>query len=113
MIFWPVGLPTSLFLNHVITVMMCVNVYKHMFVNTILAKTFRDDLMEEHALKYPEYGWEKNAGYPTQAHREAIKKKGIRGKKKKGQKKMSERYYQTMVTGKTCRPALANLSVVD
>jgi ribonuclease HII len=44
---------------------------------SILAKTFRDDLMEELALKYPGYGWEQNAGYPTKAHRAAIREFGI------------------------------------
>jgi len=44
---------------------------------SILAKTFRDDLMEELALKYPEYGWEQNAGYPTKSHRLAIREYGI------------------------------------
>ena len=32
---------------------------------SILAKTYRDDLMEQFALEYPHYGWEHNAGYPT------------------------------------------------
>ena len=44
---------------------------------SILAKTYRDDFMEELAIKYPEYGWEKNAGYPTKQHRAAIEKYGI------------------------------------
>lgn len=44
---------------------------------SILAKTYRDDLMEELALKYPEYGWEQNAGYPTKTHRQAIRDHGI------------------------------------
>ncbi|MHA8087545.1 ribonuclease HII [Aquirufa sp. Wall-65K1] len=39
---------------------------------SILAKTYRDELMEKLALEYPEYGWERNAGYPTIAHRKAI-----------------------------------------
>ncbi len=43
---------------------------------SILAKTYRDNLMEEAALKYPGYGWETNAGYPTQKHRDAIKALG-------------------------------------
>ena len=43
---------------------------------SILAKTYRDDLMEKLAIQYPEYGWDQNAGYPTRAHREAIKKFG-------------------------------------
>ena len=43
---------------------------------SILAKTYRDQLMETLAIEYPEYGWDKNAGYPTKAHREAIQKFG-------------------------------------
>ena len=43
---------------------------------SILAKTYRDDYMKELHKEYPMYGWDKNAGYPTKAHREAIKKYG-------------------------------------
>lgn len=44
---------------------------------SILAKVYRDDLMEKMAEIYPGYGWEKNAGYPTKAHREGIIKLGL------------------------------------
>lgn len=44
---------------------------------SILAKTYRDDYMNEMAEKYPYYDWENNKGYPTQKHRDAIKKYGI------------------------------------
>lgn len=44
---------------------------------SILAKTYRDDLMEKLAEEYPVYGWEQNAGYPTLKHRNAIKEFGI------------------------------------
>ncbi len=44
---------------------------------SIIAKTERDRLMEQLAIKHPEYGWEKNAGYPTKFHREAIRTNGI------------------------------------
>lgn len=44
---------------------------------SILAKTHRDDYMRELAKEYPQYGWEKNCGYPTKEHREAILKYGI------------------------------------
>jgi len=43
---------------------------------SILAKTERDSLMNEMALKYPQYGYEKHKGYPTKAHREAVLKFG-------------------------------------
>jgi ribonuclease HII len=39
---------------------------------SVLAKTFRDELMARLALDYPPYGWEQNAGYPTGHHRKAI-----------------------------------------
>lgn len=44
---------------------------------SILAKTYRDDYMRKLAKEYPQYGWEKNCGYPTKEHREAILKYGI------------------------------------
>jgi len=44
---------------------------------SVLAKTFRDDCMMKLADEYPQYFWEKNKGYPTQEHREAILKHGI------------------------------------
>jgi ribonuclease HII len=44
---------------------------------SILAKTYRDDLMTSMASRYPGYGWETNMGYPTEAHRDGIRKLGI------------------------------------
>ena len=43
---------------------------------SILAKVYRDDLMEQLAQDFPHYGWEKNAGYPTKKHREGIQSHG-------------------------------------
>jgi ribonuclease HII len=43
----------------------------------ILAKVERDNLMIEYAKKYPEYGFERNMGYGTREHIEAIKRFGI------------------------------------
>ncbi|MEO1254677.1 MAG: ribonuclease HII [Bacteroidota bacterium] len=43
---------------------------------SILAKTYRDDLMKQLATEFPGYGWETNVGYPTRAHRDGIKEKG-------------------------------------
>ncbi len=43
---------------------------------SILAKTYRDEWMAHLAREYPGYGWEKNVGYPTKAHREGIRKLG-------------------------------------
>lgn len=39
---------------------------------SILAKTYRDDYMDAIHLQYPHYAWDKNKGYPTIKHREAI-----------------------------------------
>lgn len=43
---------------------------------SILAKTYRDEWMINLSREYPGYGWEKNVGYPTKAHREGIRKFG-------------------------------------
>jgi ribonuclease HII len=50
--------------------------YTNIAAASILAKVYRDELMEKLALDFPHYGWERNAGYPTRAHREGIKKHG-------------------------------------
>jgi len=39
---------------------------------SILAKTYRDRLMEALDIQYPAYGFRKNKGYPTVAHRQAV-----------------------------------------
>ncbi|MCL4146710.1 UNVERIFIED_CONTAM: hypothetical protein GTU68_032868 [Idotea baltica] len=39
---------------------------------SIIAKVSRDKTMAEYALLYPEYGFEKNSGYPTKQHRDAL-----------------------------------------
>ena len=44
---------------------------------SILAKTYRDDYMNQLAEECPDYHWVENKGYPTKAHREAIRKFGI------------------------------------
>ena len=44
---------------------------------SILAKCFRDDLLKKLSKKYPNYEWEKNKGYGTKKHLEAIKQFGI------------------------------------
>ena len=44
---------------------------------SILAKVHRDALMAEYAKLYPEYAFERNAGYGTKAHIEAIREVGI------------------------------------
>ena len=44
---------------------------------SILAKTYRDDLMKKLHLEHPQFQWEQNKGYPTKSHRAAIKKIGV------------------------------------
>ena len=44
---------------------------------SIVAKETRDKIMAGLAAQYPQYGWDKNAGYPTQSHLQAIEKYGI------------------------------------
>ena len=51
--------------------------YQSIAAASILAKTFRDDYMKELHEQYPFYGWNRNAGYPTREHREAIREHGI------------------------------------
>ena len=46
-------------------------------LGSIIAKEYRDQLMEEMSSKYPGYGLEKHAGYPTKQHREAIVELGV------------------------------------
>ena len=43
---------------------------------SILAKTHRDEYMTALAEKFPQYGWQRNKGYPTKEHREGIRKHG-------------------------------------
>ena len=44
---------------------------------SILAKTSRDDFMSRLHSSFPHYGWNKNKGYPTEEHRNAIAKYGV------------------------------------
>ena len=51
--------------------------YQNIAAASILAKTYRDDYMRKIEHEFPEYGWNKNKGYPTVTHRKAIEKFGI------------------------------------
>ncbi len=46
--------------------------YMSIAAASILAKTHRDEYMSAIAKEYPQYGWERNKGYPTRDHRAAI-----------------------------------------
>ncbi|EID76189.1 ribonuclease HII [Imtechella halotolerans] len=51
--------------------------YMSIAAASILAKTYRDEYMEKLHQDFPMYMWNKNKGYPTEEHRNAIKKHGI------------------------------------
>ena len=51
--------------------------YLNIAAASILAKTYRDDYMNSLDREYPAYHWKENKGYPTKAHREAIRECGI------------------------------------
>lgn len=44
---------------------------------SIIAKVARDQLMSDYAREYPNYGFERNSGYPTQQHRDALIAHGV------------------------------------
>jgi ribonuclease HII len=44
---------------------------------SILAKTYRDRYMQDLHIRYPDYGWDRNKGYPSPMHRQAIAEKGL------------------------------------
>ncbi len=50
--------------------------YASIAASSVLAKVYRDELMNKLSKEYPGYGWEKNKGYGTPDHIEAIKKLG-------------------------------------
>ena len=51
--------------------------YASIAAASILAKTYRDDYMKGLSIKHPQYFWDSNKGYPTQAHRDAIQNFGV------------------------------------
>lgn len=50
--------------------------YMSIAAASVLAKTYRDDYMNQLAVEYPNYDWLSNKGYPTRRHREAIRQYG-------------------------------------
>lgn len=52
------------------------SLYLSIAAASVLAKTYRDELMEQLGLTYPAYGWAQNVGYPTAYHRSAIREHG-------------------------------------
>lgn len=51
--------------------------YADIAAASVLAKTHRDEYMRRLAVEYPQYGWERNKGYPTRDHRLAIREHGL------------------------------------
>jgi ribonuclease HII len=51
-------------------------IYRSIAAASILAKTYRDEIMESLHEQFPSYGWSRNKGYPTIDHREAIRLNG-------------------------------------
>jgi ribonuclease HII len=51
-------------------------IYMSIAAASVLAKTYRDDYMASLANEHPQYGWLDNKGYPTKAHREALRHHG-------------------------------------
>lgn len=52
-------------------------IYMSIAAASILAKTHRDEFMQQLHAEHPVYGWDRNMGYPTKIHREAIAKHGL------------------------------------
>lgn len=50
--------------------------YASIAAASVLAKTYRDERMISLAGEYPQYGWDRNMGYPTKEHVDAIKEYG-------------------------------------
>lgn len=51
--------------------------YMSIAAASVLAKTYRDEYMNKIHEEFPMYNWKKNKGYPTQEHRDAIRKYGV------------------------------------
>lgn len=51
--------------------------YASIAAASVLAKTYRDDLLQQLHVQYPHYGWDKNKGYGTLHHRKAIAEHGL------------------------------------
>ena len=53
------------------------NTSKTIAAASIVAKVYRDRIMQTLSDEYPHYGWERNSGYPTAEHRHALETHGI------------------------------------
>ena len=59
-----------------ITVVKGDGKYLSIAAASILAKTYRDDYMNALHTQHPQYGWDRNKGYPTAEHYAAIARHG-------------------------------------
>jgi len=66
--------------------------YLNIAAASILAKTYRDDFMKTIDAEFPMYQWKKNKGYPTKAHRNAIREHGVTKYHRLGFKLLPEQY---------------------
>lgn len=66
---------------------------------SIIAKETRDKIMKTLAKEFPMYGWERNAGYPTADHLQAIDKYGINEHYRKSYKPIKERMKKNETSG--------------
>ena len=51
--------------------------YMSIAAASVMAKTYRDELMNKLSVNFPHYGWDRNVGYPTRFHRDAIREFGL------------------------------------
>lgn len=61
---------------HYTTVVHGDATYASIAAASVLAKTWRDEHMRRLAMEYPQYGWDRNMGYPTREHLDAIREYG-------------------------------------
>ena len=66
--------------------------YLNIAAASVLAKTYRDDFMKKIDTEFPMYQWKQNKGYPTKAHRDAIKEHGVTKYHRLGFKLLPEQY---------------------
>lgn len=66
--------------------------YLNIAAASVLAKTYRDEFMKTIDDEFPMYQWKKNKGYPTKAHRDAIREHGITKYHRLGFKLLPEQY---------------------
>lgn len=60
-----------------ISVIKADNTYPTVMAASILAKTYRDNVMKQLDKDYPVYDWKSNVGYHSKSHLEALEKYGV------------------------------------